>query len=73
LLEKIDWKPKITRKAIVRAVGIAICIAGGAGKIASIITINPILNDISIKGAVTGAALAVGAEKAPKLLEKWIT
>ena len=71
LLKKIDWNLKITKKAIVRALGIGLCIAGCAGKVASIILVNPVLNDISIKGAAFGATMAIAPDAIPKLTEKW--
>jgi hypothetical protein len=60
-------------RALVRVVGIAVCIAGGAGKVASIITVNPLLNDIAIKGMFLGATLAIAPTIAPKLASKLLT
>ena len=70
LLKKIDFNIKNFAKAVVRIAGISICIAGAAGKIASIVTINPILNAISIKGAAFGSLFTISPESAQKILSK---
>jgi hypothetical protein len=44
--------------------------AGAAGKIASIVAINPALNEICIKGMLIGGALAITPSSVGKLDEK---
>jgi len=73
LLTKIDFNLGGFSKALVRVAGIAVCIAGAAGKVASIITVNPFLNDIAIRGMYLGAALAVAPMIAMKLASKLLT
>lgn len=72
LLEKIDFNDAAIGKAVVRVGGCLVCIAGTLGKIASVVTVNPILNDISIKAMVVGGAFAVSPSVASKLAQKFL-
>jgi len=70
LLTKIDFNIKGFTKALVRVCGACICVATAAGKIASVITINPVLNGICIKGFIMGAGIAIAPSSAAKLAQK---
>jgi hypothetical protein len=70
LLERIDFNGKSIATAIVRIVGISVCIAGGAGKVASVLLVNPALNSISLNAMLAGGALAVSPSAAEKIAEK---
>jgi hypothetical protein len=71
LLSKLDFNIKGFSKALVRICGISVLLAGAAGKIASIVTVNPSLNEVCIKGLVIGATLAISPGAAVKLAEKF--
>jgi hypothetical protein len=70
LLQNIDFNVKGFSKALVHICGISVCVAGTVGKIASMITVNPALNDPSVRGMVLGDALAISPNAVIKLAEK---
>ncbi len=70
LIKKADFNLKKIAKAIVIASGLAVVVASAAGKVASIFTINQLLNAVSVKGLFAGATLAVSPDASAKIVEK---
>jgi hypothetical protein len=69
IVKKIDFNLKKIAKGIAVVGGIAVCITGACGKIASVVTVNLVLNVISLNALFAGAALAINPDKAGQIFE----
>lgn len=70
ILKKMDFNAEKMGTAVARLSGMLVCFADALSKCASLVMVNPGLNDLAIKTMAVGGALAVSPKAISKIASK---